>query len=112
MNQNALELEGLFEDHSKCSCTFSDSVDFKDVVYEQRASVQLPALRLTNRQRDVQFLLDLTAHSQPKPASTCALQVVDLTQIWSNEMTGIIEYDDLLVVAAIYSAAKVPSQLN
>ena len=122
MDQHALELEGLFEDHGACSCTITNSLDLEHVVYEQRAVVQPPptAQQLT-RQRGVQFLLDLTVTcALPAQISEFALQFIDLAQIWSNGMTGTIEYDDLLTMAAavfiFHQAAlyteKVPSLLT
>ena len=80
----------------------TDSLDLEHVVYEQRAMVQPPpaVIQLASRQRGVQFLLDLTiTYSFPAQTSKFALQITDLTQIWSNELTGIIEYDDLLAMA-------------
>ena len=103
MNQHALELEGLFET-TECSCTNTNSLDLERVVYEQRA---LPhpsstAVRFTNRQRGVQFQLDLTVtNALPAHASGLALQVIDSTQIWSNEVTGTIGYDDIVAITAV-----------
>ena len=57
--------------------------------------------QLADRQRGVQFLLGLTVtYALLVQTSELALHVIDFTQIWSNERTGIFEYDDLLVVLA------------
>ena len=72
MNQHALELEGLFEDHGVCSCTITDSLDLEHVVYEQRALVQPPpaALQLTDRQRVSFYSISKSpTHSWPKPVN-------------------------------------------
>ena len=63
MDQHALGLEGLKEDHGVCSCTFTDSLDLEHLVCEQRALLQLPPALLTNRQRSVLFLF---SHAQAK----------------------------------------------
>ena len=102
MNQHALELEGLFEDHGVCSRAVTNSPDLEHVVY----LVQPPpaALQLTNRQRGAQFLLDLTVtYARLAQTIEFALQVIGWTQVWPNETSGIIEYDDLLaLLAAVY----------
>ena len=78
------------------SCRNGQRTDgnLRHVVHEQRALVEPPptALQLTNRQRGVQMQLDLTiAYALPAQPSEFALQVIDLTQILFNGMTGIIE---------------------
>ena len=46
------------------------------------------------------------AHSQPEPVNF-PLQVIDLTQTWSNEVTVTIECDDqLAMAAAVYIYVK------
>ena len=59
------------------------------------------APQLTDRQRGVQFLLDLAiTYAFPAHKSEFALQIIDLTQAWSNGASGTIECDDLLALAA------------
>ena len=64
------------------------------------AQPQPTALQLACRQKGVQVLLDLTVtyalHAQ---TSEFAHQIIELTQVWSNEVTGSIEHDDLVAVA-------------
>ena len=48
------------------------------------------------RQQGAQLLLDLTVtYATPAHTRRFALQVIDLTRIWSNRASGIIEFDDL-----------------
>ena len=114
MDKHALEGEVIFEDHGVCSCTITDSLDFEREVHEQRALAQPPpaAPQLTNRQRGVQFPLDLTIICA-FPARTSAFA---LTQVWFNGTSGVIEYDDLLALAAavnIYIKPHfAPQQMN
>ena len=81
MDPLALELEGLFEDHGICSHTITDPLYLDRVVYEQRALLQSPtALQLTNRQRGVHFLFDLTVtYTLPAPTSEFAPRVIHET---------------------------------
>ena len=91
-HQHALELEGLCEDHGVRSCTitnshFGSTATGKEAFSFFSISQSLPAL--------------------PAHTSEFALQVVDLTEIWSNEITGNIENDDLLAMAvAVYLHIK------
>ena len=114
-----LELEVFFEDHGVCSCTITNSLFLERVVYEQRALAQtLPtSLQLGNRQNGVQLLLDLTVTCAFRAhTSGFALQIFDLTHLWSNRGSGLIDSDDLLAqAAAVYMYVKLhvsPQQRN
>ena len=79
MDQHALQLEELFEDHGICSYTISNSLSLKRVVYERHSYLQTPptALQLIDWQRSVQLLLDLTVtNAFPAQTSEFALQVI------------------------------------
>ena len=101
--QHFLELEALFEDHGVCSGDITDSLVLERTVHEQRALVQpLPtALQLVNRQEGVRLLLDFGGtFAFPVHTSEFSLQILDLTHVWSNKGAGIIDFDDLLALAA------------
>ena len=86
MNQHTLELEGLFEDHGVCSCTIADSLSISSTWFMNNAlwfnDHLQPYSQLTNRQRGVQFLFDLTIiDAFPAQNSEFTLQIIDLTQV-------------------------------
>ena len=81
----------LFEDHGVCSGVITDSLVLERAVCEPRALVQplLTAVQLGNRQKggreEVQLLLDLTVTGAfPAHTSEFALQILDLTHVWST----------------------------
>ena len=74
------------------------------MVYEQRALVQPPptAPQLANRQQEVHFLLDLPVTCAfPAHTSEFALQILDLTHVWSNRDSGMIDSGGLFALAAV-----------
>ena len=69
------------------------------VIYERRALFQpLPsALQFASRHRCAFFLSDLVvAHAFPPHTSGFALQILDLSHIWSASDSDVIEPDDIL----------------
>ena len=79
--------------------------------YGRRAlSRPLPsASQLLNRQEGAHVLFDLVAASALPPHTTgFALQILDVTHVWSGRDSGVIEYDDILALtAAIFSGCFV-----
>ena len=72
MNQHALELGVLFEDHGVCSRTVTDYLGLEHMVYEQRALVQPPptALQLTGKEEfSFHSVSQSPEHSWPKPVN-------------------------------------------
>ena len=100
------QLEKLFEQHGICShTTTTNSLSMSSNWCTNNAPCsnhhRMP-LQLTNKQRDVQFptrSLSPAHFSWPKLVNL-QFQVINLTQIWSNRESGIIEYDDLPAIVA------------
>ena len=109
-HQHVLELEVLFEDHIVCSGVITDSLVLECVVHGQRALIQpLPTtLQLDNRQKRLHLLLNLAVtYAFPAHTSEFAFQILDLTHVWSNRDSGIVDSDDLLALdAAVYMYIK------
>ena len=59
-----------------------------------------PAIDKQAKKRSVSCRTLTVTNAIPAQTSEFALHGIDLTQIWSNEVTGTIEYDDLLAMAA------------
>ena len=58
-------------------------------------------LQLANRQKGAQYLSDLdVACAVPPDTSGFTLQIFDLTRIWSDNDSDVIELDDILALAA------------
>ena len=101
MYQRVLELV-LFEDHAVCSGAIPDSLVLERVVYERRALMQ--SLRevpqLDNRQNGAQSLFDLVVKNAfPARTNEFALEILDMTHVWSNRDSGINDSDDLHALA-------------
>ena len=103
MYQYVLGLEALFEDHGICSAVITDSFALERMLHGRRALAQPQpsALQLGSRQDGAQFLTDLVvAYTFPPHASGCALQILDLTHVWSGSDSDVIGPDDIFALAA------------
>ena len=103
---HALELEDLFDDNSVSSYTVTHSLNLERQVCTQRAFLQAPPAvsHVTHRQRGARLLRALVV-TGTLPPQTCefTLQVIDVTQGWSNAVAERINHTDLLaMVAAVY----------
>ena len=111
MYRLVLELEVLFGDHCVCSGVITDSLALERMLCERRALAQPPPSALqsvTRQKRRVHFLLDLAvANAFPPHAGEFALQVFDLTHIWSRSDSDVIAPDDIhALTAAVYMFTK------
>ena len=110
MDQHALELEDLREDHGVSSYTVTNSLNLEREVYTQRASLQAPPSppQMANRQRSAQLPRALAvAYTLPHQTCEFSLQIIDLTQGWPDAVTGqIIRTDLLALIAAVYIHVK------
>ena len=108
-HQHVLELEVLFEDHIVCSGVITDSLVLECVVHGQRVLIQTQptALLLDNRQKRLHLLLNLAVtYVFPAHTSEFAIQILDLTHVWSNRDSGIVDNDLLALDAAVYMYIK------
>ena len=80
------------------------------VVNGQRAVIQpLPtALQLDNRQKRLHLLVNLAVtYAFPAHTSEFSFQILDVTHVWSNRDSGVVDSDDLLALdAAVYMYIK------
>ena len=99
MEQHALELEDLFDDNRISFHTVTNSLTLERQVYTQRAFLQASpaAPQLSRRPRGARLLCALMV-TAALPHHTCVftLQVVDLTQEWSNAAAERITHMDFL----------------
>ena len=112
----------LFEDGSVSSFTVTNSLNLEREVHTQRALLQAPPTvpQLARRKRGARLPRALMV-TAALPHETCqfSLQVIDLTQGWSNAVTEQITHTDLLAIIAVvsiyvklrfYTRAEVPAQ--
>ena len=103
MDLQARELEDLFEENSASSHTVTSSLNREHEVYAQHGFLQAPPTvsQVTNRQRCARLLRARTvAYALPGGAYGVSLQIIDLTQGWSNAVTEQIALADLLAMVA------------
>ena len=94
MYPHVLELEALFEDNGVRSGVITNSVALGRVLYEQRDLPQPSpsALQSVNRREGVHLSHDLAVtFACPACTGVFALQFLDLTHVWSNRDSSIIE---------------------
>ena len=103
MDHHALELGDLCDDNSVSSYTVTDSLNLQGELYTRRAFLQAPPAgpHLVHRQRGARLLRALMVTAAlPLQTRDFTLQVIDLTQGWSNAVAERVARADFLAVVA------------
>ena len=107
VDQDVLDLEDLFEEHSVSSSTVASSLSIDHAVHTQHAFLRVPQ-QVANRLRGAQLLRALTdAFALPSGTRELTLQVIDLAQGWSDTVNAQFLLTDLLaLVVSVYIYVK------